>query len=118
MTIAEYAIRFVAGGSLVVAVSLLAKARNPMLAGIFMLFPVITIVGLYFAGQSLDSAGLGKIALFCMAALPTTLVFLGTFYSTIGRFNLVQCLIMSTVAWCASAGAIVSVIRLVFHGGA
>lgn len=52
---AEIALRFVAGGSLIVLVTLLAKTKYPMLSGIFMLFPAVTLVGYYFIGQSMST---------------------------------------------------------------
>jgi uncharacterized membrane protein (GlpM family) len=109
MNFPELAVRFIAGGSLVVAVSLLAKAKNPVLAGLFVLFPAVTLVGFYFIGASVDAAGLKKIALFSMAALPTTFVFLITFYLLIGSMALKPCLLLSTLAWCAAAAAVVAI---------
>ena len=49
---AEIIIRFIAGGSLVVIVSLLAKAGHPQIAALAVLFPVVTIVGYWFALSS------------------------------------------------------------------
>jgi uncharacterized membrane protein (GlpM family) len=107
MNFPELAARFIAGGSLVVAVSLLAKLKNPILAGLFVLFPAITLIGFYFIGTAVDSASLKKITLFSMAALPTTFVFLITFYALTGRVALMPSLLLSTLAWCAAAAAIV-----------
>ncbi|HUI92044.1 MAG TPA: GlpM family protein [Chitinivibrionales bacterium] len=117
MKFSELAVRFIAGGSLVVAVSLFAKAKNPVLAGLFMLFPVITLVGFYFIGSAADSAGLRKIALFSMAALPATLVFLASFYVLIGSMALRPCLLLSTLAWCAAAAVVLLINHFILRIG-
>jgi uncharacterized membrane protein (GlpM family) len=117
MNFPELAVRFIAGGSLVVVVSLLAKAKNPVLAGLFVLFPAVTLIGFYFIGTTVDSAGLKKIALFSMAALPTTFVFLMIFYLLIGSMTLRSCLLWSTLAWCAAATVVILVNHLILRIG-
>ena len=117
MNVPELALRFIAGGSLVVAVSLLAKLKNPVIAGLFVLFPAITFIGFYFIGTAVDSASLKKITMFSMAALPTTLVFLITFYLLIGKVALMPCLLLSTLAWCASAVAVVLINHYILRIG-
>ncbi len=113
MNLFDLALRFVAGGTLVAGVSVLAKTRHPLLAGLFLLFPLVTLVGLYFAGSALDTAGVRKIALFSMAGLPATLAFLAAFYILVMRAGLVQSLLLSTLIWCACAAAIAAVVRAV-----
>jgi membrane protein GlpM len=108
MNYSELALRFFAGGSLVVAVSILAKTKSPLLAGLFVLFPAITLIGYYFIGQTVESAYLKKITLFSIAALPTTFVFLITFYLVIDRFSLLASLGTATLAWCGSAMLLVA----------
>ena len=117
MNFPALAVRFIAGGSLVVAVSLLAKLKNPVLAGLFVLFPVITLIGFYFIGTAVDGAALKKITLFSMCAVPTTLVFLITFYLLIGKVALTPCLLLSTLAWCASAGVVVLINHCILRIG-
>jgi|WetSurMetagenome_2_1015567.scaffolds.fasta_scaffold00707_9 uncharacterized membrane protein (GlpM family) len=112
MNPAELVVRFVAGGTLVAAVSLLAKTRHPLAAGLLLLFPLVTLVGLYFAGTGGDAAGLKKIALYSMAGLPATLAFLATFRMLIGRLGLVPSLLLSTAAWCAIAGLMAAILKL------
>ena len=112
MNVTELALRFIAGGSLVALVSIFAKAKNPLWAGLVMLFPMVTLVGLFFAGHVTEAAGLRRITLFSMAALPATLAFLVSFYLLIGRVGLVQSLVLSTAAWCAIAGIAAAAVRL------
>ena len=103
MNFPEICLRFIAGGTVVVIVSFLARAKNPLFAGLFVLFPVITIIGFYFIGQSCDTVHLKRITLFSMLSLPATLVFLGTFHFLIGKVDLVWSLAFSLAAWSATA---------------
>jgi uncharacterized membrane protein (GlpM family) len=111
MSILELLLRFLAGGILVVGVSLFAKARQPLLAGLFMLFPAVTLAGLYFAGRTTETASLKKIALFSMAGLPATFVFLAVFYAIIGKMGLVPSLALSVAAWCGAAAILAIIIH-------
>jgi membrane protein GlpM len=113
MNLFELALRFIAGGTLVAAVSLLAKTRHLLLAGLFLLFPMVTLVGLYFAGSGLDPAGIRKITLFSMAGLPATLAFLAAFYMVVGRVGVVSSLLLSTLVWCVCAALIGAIVRAV-----
>jgi uncharacterized membrane protein (GlpM family) len=117
MNFPEICLRFIAGGTIVVFVSYLARAKNPLFAGLFVLFPVITIIGFYFIGQSCDAVHLKKITLFSMLSLPTTLVFLGTFYFLIGNADLVRSIAFSLAAWCATALVFILLNRILVHTG-
>ncbi len=111
MNITEMVLRFVAGGSLVLAASLFARAKNPLLAGLVLLFPMVTLVGLFFAGRAVGPNELRKISLFSMAGLCATLAFLGAFYALVGKIALVPCLLLATAAWCAAAGVVAIIAR-------
>jgi uncharacterized membrane protein (GlpM family) len=52
-----------------------------------------------------------------MAALPTTLVFLITFYLLVGKVPLALGLFLSTFAWCASAGVAVLINHYILRIG-
>lgn len=107
----EIALRFVAGGSLIVLVTLLAKTKYPMLSGIFMLFPAVTLVGYYFIGQSMSIPELQQVTKFSIYALSTTFVFLLVFYYAQEKQSLNLALISATVAWFVSAGILVGIMR-------
>ncbi|MGP8322454.1 MAG: GlpM family protein [Methanosarcinaceae archaeon] len=111
MNATELVLRFVVGGGLIVLVTLLAKTKYPMLSGIFMLFPAVTLVGYYFIGQSMTAPQLQNITRFSIYALSTTFIFLLTFYFTQERFSLNLSLMSSTVAWFISAGVLLILIR-------
>ena len=104
--------RFAAGGSLVVVVTLLARTRFTSLAGILMLFPAVTLVGYYFAGQSMSVSQFQQITKFSVLALSTTFVFLATLYYTRGMTSLNTSLVAALLAWLISASVLVGVTRL------
>ena len=106
---AEIALRFVAGGSLIVLVTLLAKTKYPMLSGIFMLFPAVTLVGYYFIGQSMSIPQLQQVTKFSIYALSTTFIFLLVFYYAQEKQSLNLALSSATFAWCVSAGILIGI---------
>jgi len=108
---AELMMRFFAGGSLIVVISLLAKTKHPMLAGIFMLFPAVTLVGYYFAGPSMGVDQLKHVTLFSVWALTTTFVFLVTFYYAQDRVCLNAALVSATAMWFVASGVLLAVAR-------
>lgn len=103
MNYSELALRFCAGGGLIVFITLLARTKYPMLSGIFMLFPAVTLVGYYFIGQSMSVPQLQNVTRFSIYALSTTFIFLLTFYYAQERLSLNLSLISSTMAWGFSA---------------
>jgi len=60
----ELLTRSLVGGSLIVLVFLLGKTKYSVIAGLFVLFPIVTLVGYFFIGQSVDSSKLHEITLF------------------------------------------------------
>ena len=64
MNVIELLTRFLVGGSLIVLVSLLAKMKYSVISRLLMLFPIVTLVGYFFIGQSVDSSKLHEITLF------------------------------------------------------
>ena len=102
----ELLLRFIVGGSLIVLVTLLARTKYPMLAGIFMLFPAVTLVGYYFIGQSMSVVQLQQITKFSIYALSTTFVFLLTFYYAREQLTLNGSLISATAMWFVAAGVL------------
>jgi len=60
----ELLTRSLVGGSLIVLVFLLGKTKYSVISGLFVLFPIVTLVGYFFIGQSVDSSKLHEITLF------------------------------------------------------
>jgi uncharacterized membrane protein (GlpM family) len=107
--VGELLLRFVVGGGLIVVVTLLAKTKNPMMAGIFMLFPAVTLVGYYFVGQSMSIAQLQQVTKFSIYALSTTFIFLVVFYYAQEQASLNASLCFATIAWFMAAGILTGV---------
>ena len=105
----ERLLRFIVGGSLIVLATLLAKTKYPMLAGIFMLFPAVTLVGYYFVGQSMSVAQLQQVTRFSIYALSTTFIFLVTFYYAQEKYSLNAALGSATAMWFVASGALIGV---------
>ena len=105
----EMALRFIAGGSVVLAVTLLAKTRYPMLSGVIMLFPAVTLIGYYFVSQTVDATQLKEITKFSMYGLFATFAFLVAFYYAQRTMNVPNSLITATTTWLVSAGAVIVV---------
>lgn len=109
MNTTELTLRFITGGSLIVLITLLAKTKYPMLSGIFMLFPAVTLVGYYFIGQSMSIPQLQQVTKFSIYALSTTFIFLITFYYAQEKQSLNLALGSATLAWFATAGILMGV---------
>jgi len=112
MNASELLLRFVAGGALIVIITLLSKTKYPFLAGVMVLFPAVTLVGYYFLGQSVNAMQLKTIALYSMYALPATFVFLLAFYFLQGKVALIHSLVFSVIAWSLAAGILVWVSQM------
>lgn len=117
MNIIELLIRFFVGGSLIVLITLLAKTKYSFISGLLVLFPIVTLVGYFFMGQSVDSLRLKEITLFSMYSLPTTFIFLFTFYHLQGRYELIYSLLFSVIAWFLAAGMLIVINHYVLKIG-
>ena len=80
MGILEVLIKFCAGGVSVVVISWLAKSKNPTLAGLFVLFPVITLVSFMFMLTNTSTEALRRASLGSIYYIPSTIAFLVSFY--------------------------------------
>lgn len=109
MNVTEMVLKFLAGGSVVLAVTLLAKTKYPMLSGVIMLFPAATLVGYYFVGQTVDATQMQAITKFSMYGLTATLVFLIAFYYAQKTLSVPNSLIAALVSWIVSAAALIGV---------
>jgi len=111
MAAVELLLKFVAGGSIVVAVTLLAKTRYPALSGIMMLFPAVTLVGYYFVGQTATPIQLQQITKLSIYGISTTFMFLLAFYYAQKTMSVPNSLAASIGAWVISAGALIGITR-------
>lgn len=107
MSLAEFAIRSVAAAVVVTAVTLIARTKYTALSGVVLLFPAVSLVGLYFIGQTVDEIQLKQVTRYSIYALSTTFIFLVAFYYAQRTMSVTNALIISTVAWLFSAAALV-----------
>jgi uncharacterized membrane protein (GlpM family) len=113
----ELLVRFLAGGTLVVFVTLLARTRHALLSGLLVLFPIATLLGYFFIGREVDAEKLRAITLFSIYSLPATLVFLVSFYYVQSRHSVTASLAISTLAWLLMAGLLILLNNGVFRIG-
>ena len=102
----ELLFRFLAGGLVVVMVTVIAEYGSPTIAGILMMFPAITLVSLLFLSQN---SSIGGVAFGGIIGLISTASFLITVYllADKGMF----CILAGIVAW-----LIVAVITYIILG--
>jgi membrane protein GlpM len=106
ITLQEAIVKFVAGGSLILLISLLGKSRYNHLSGMMVLFPVVTVIGYYFLSSYVPGDRLQRIVLFSILSLPTVLVFLLVLYFALNRMAVIPSLMMGITAWLVTAGLI------------
>ena len=103
MGFSELILRFFAGGSAIVIISWLARSRYPFIAGIFLLFPVVTMLGFFFLGQSESPEKIRTITLFTIYSLPAVVTFLVAFYFLQNTAGVLNALIYAIGAWFMAA---------------
>lgn len=103
ITLQEAIVKFVAGGSLILLISLLGKSKYNHLSGILVLFPVVTVIGYYFLSSYVPGERLQRIVLFSILSLPTVLVFLLVLYIALNRMSVIPALVMGIMAWLVTA---------------
>lgn len=117
MQLTELALRFILGGFVVALVSALGSTRYSLLAGLAVLFPVITATGYYFLGQSVATPELREIALFSILGLTTLLAFLLALYWALPRYSLERSLGVAMFVWFVTAALVILVNRVFFQLG-
>ncbi|WP_170270272.1 GlpM family protein [Heliorestis acidaminivorans] len=103
MTYTEALLRFVAGGSLILTVSLLGKSKFAYLASIAVLFPAVTVAGYYFLSFDVSTVQLKSIIFNSLYYVPTTMVFLYALYRFVGSMPMYKSLIIALGFWLIAA---------------
>lgn len=85
----------------------MSKCKNPHMAGLFMMFPAVTLLGYYFVSGNVTPTELKSITLISLVSLVTVIVFIVSFYFLQSKFNIGFALTGSLLCWCISASAIV-----------
>lgn len=107
MDLAEAGLRFVVGGAAILFISLLSETEYRVLAGLFVLFPAVTVVGYYFYSLEVSQSQLAETVLFSIIAIPTVLAYLVAFYFSVKRFSVNTSLILGICGWMVVALIIV-----------
>lgn len=98
MNLAELSLRFIAGGSLIVAVSLIAHSGHARIAGVVMLFPAVTLVSLIFL-DPLTQENVKQLSLGGLVAIPCTLGFLLAVFLLADRVGVGMSIALGVVCW-------------------
>lgn len=107
MNLAEAVSRFIVGGTAILFISLLSETKYRMLAGLFVLFPAVTVVGYYYYSLEVTRAQLASTVLFSIASVPAIVAYLLTFYFSLRRFSAPVSLVLGVVSWLVIAVAII-----------
>ena len=99
VTFLEGLARFIAGGLMVLSVSIIGRSGNSKLAGVALLFPAITTVGYFFLANNAGVEQLKKSIIGSLVALPLSAVFLLILYYCIPKFSMVVCIILGIIGW-------------------
>ncbi len=98
------AIRFVVAGTVVVAISLAAeKLKSPLLAGILMMLPSITLVSVYFIGKSMGTAAAAGIVEYSLLTLPVWTAYAISLYYLLQHYDVVPAIIGSFLVFLAGS---------------
>lgn len=103
ITIKEALVRFIAGGTLVLLISMLGRSKYGYLAGLAVLFPAITLVGYYFLSFTMSGLDLQRTILFSLFSVPTVLAFLLAVYLTVNKMPIISSLGIGIISWMISA---------------
>lgn len=115
MSANELVLRFLAGGAMVVVVSLLGKSSHPTLAGMAILFPAVTLVSFSFLSATSSAETLGRIGMFSIYSIPATVAFLAVFTFTVQKVGAGVGLGLGVCAWVGVAAVLLVLNRLVLH---
>lgn len=111
----ELVLRFVAGGSVVVLVSLLARINQELLAGVAVLFPAVTLVSYAFLFMERGVEATRPLLLVTALALPCVLVFVLSLYWATSRLDVSASFIVALGAWIAAASLVIGFIERFQH---
>jgi uncharacterized membrane protein (GlpM family) len=103
MTLLEGFIRFFAGGTFVLLITLLGKTKNEFLSGLFIVFPVAVLIGYYFLSFEYSPQVLKKTVFFSIYSFPVMIAFIVTLYFTVESFPILKALGISLLVWFLTA---------------
>jgi uncharacterized membrane protein (GlpM family) len=99
MNILYLILKFVIGGILILAITLLANYINPKYGGILAVAPIITTLSIIFVKYETNTKITQQLILSAIYYIIPTLGFLILMYFLITKINLIYSLIISYIFW-------------------
>lgn len=99
-------------GALVSLILLAARSDRSQAAGLFVLFPAITLLSYYFIGASEGGERLSAVVRSSLIAFPVWFVFMGTAYALLPHVDFRVALLAATIAWLVVGGAYLAFVRI------
>jgi uncharacterized membrane protein (GlpM family) len=96
-------IRLIIGGLLVAGIPEVAKHLSTRWAGILMLIPIVTIMGLFFIGSELGMKAAQTTATSVLWGLLPLTVFVGSFILLSHHASIILSLTAAAIAWLSAA---------------
>jgi membrane protein GlpM len=95
------------GALAVLVIAVLSKSRVFLIAGLVPLFPTFALIAHYIIGSERSNVALRDTALFGLWSLIPYAIYLLSVYLLSTRLSLFNTLLISTIAWAASAGLLI-----------
>ncbi len=95
----KYILIFLSGGSAVTAVSYISQKGLPLIAGIVIFIPVVSIASYIFVGHFQGNDVLQSLVIRTFYAFPALIAFLITLYFLLSHFNYTIALSLSFFMW-------------------
>jgi len=100
--ILDYGLRFLLGGIIVATATYLSQIDRPVLAGVAILFPGITLTSYFIIGYTQDLAAVRAVIPASLYAIAGYLILLPVIYLTSKYVNLFGTLAISLISWLIS----------------
>jgi uncharacterized membrane protein (GlpM family) len=98
-------------GVLVAVVLVVARSDRTQAAGLFVLFPVVTLLSYYFVGSSEGPERLAQVVKSSLLAFPIWFVFAGTTYALLPLVDFRIALTAAMAAWLIVGGVYLLLVR-------
>lgn len=93
------ALKFILGGSVILAVTLLAGKIHPKYGGLIAVAPIITVLSFIFIRYESGIQTTQQTVLFSIYYLIPTVIFLITLYFLLYKLNFISSLVVSYLLW-------------------
>lgn len=103
----ELVIRFIVGGALITAVSVIGRTEYGFLSGLVVLFPIVTFIGYFFVSMDVSNEMMKDIVLFSIITVPTVWGFTVGVYISMEYVPMYMSLLFGVLCWGIMAFTIV-----------